>query len=74
MMTQTQVKIPWPGWEINRFLGGGSFGSVYEIQRTLTSSDITERAALKVIPVPKDPEDIRAMLKNGYSANGLADR
>lgn len=24
--------------------------------------------------MPKDPEDIRAMLKNGYSADGLADR
>ena len=45
-----QPNVFWPGWEVVRLIGRGSFGAVYEIQRTLF--DDVEKAALKVISIP----------------------
>lgn len=39
----------WPGWECVRFIDGGSFGKVYEIQKTEYGRTYT--AALKVIRI-----------------------
>lgn len=49
----------WPGWEILKPIGKGGFGSVYEIQRDVFG-DI-EKAALKVISIPHDDEEIDYM-------------
>lgn len=49
-------KVIWPGWEIVRRIGSGSFGTVYEIQRDVYG-DI-EKAALKVIQLPRSEDEV----------------
>jgi len=48
--------VTWPGWEIARKIGKGSFGTVYEIQRDVYG-DI-EKAALKVIVIPHSEDEV----------------
>lgn len=48
--------LHWPGWEIVRRIGSGSFGTVYEIQREVYGD--TEKAALKVITIPHNEDEI----------------
>ena len=43
-------------WYITGFLGRGSFGEVYEITRE--EYGITYKAALKIISLPQDEEDL----------------
>ena len=50
-----QPNVSWPGWEVVRLIGRGSFGAVYEIRRTLF--DDVEKAALKVISMDIDGVD-----------------
>ena len=57
-------KIQWPGWETVRIIGRGSFGAVYEIQRTVF--DDVDKAALKVISIPYNRSDIDEMYSDGY--------
>ena len=44
-------KVIWPGWEVVRKIGSGSFGAVYEIRRDMFGD--VEKAALKVIHIPQ---------------------
>lgn len=60
----------WPGWETVRLLGRGSFGAVYEIQRSFFSH--TEKAALKVISIPQDEASIQEMYQDGYNQESVA--
>ena len=62
--------LPWPGWEIVRRLGGGSYGKVYEIHRE--QYHIVERAALKVISFPSDPEEVEERCRSGCEVETLA--
>lgn len=48
--------VSWPGWEVVRTVGAGSFGTVYEIRRELFGK--RESAAMKVISVPADDSEI----------------
>ena len=41
------VRVPWKGWKVVSKLGQGSYGTVYEIERTVGSH--VEKAAMKVI-------------------------
>jgi len=59
----------WPGWKTVRRLGGGSFGAVYEIHRTVAGS--VEKAALKVISIPKDRDEIRRLYSEGYNSASI---
>ena len=60
----------YPGWRTVRRLGTGSFGSVYEIERELFGR--TEKAALKIISVPKDPEEVEELYTAGYDAQSVS--
>lgn len=60
-MENTDIKIPWDGWEYVEKIGRGQFGSVYKI--SCTRYGITEYAAMKVISIPGDPQ----MIENDYS-------
>ena len=48
--------VSWPGWEVVRTVGAGSFGTVYEIRREIFGK--RESAAMKVISVPADDSEI----------------
>lgn len=65
-------KINWPGWEITRLIGNGSFGSVYEIQRNLFGN--VEKAALKVIHIPQSQSDIEELYNDGFDEESITAR
>lgn len=65
-------KINWPGWEITRLIGNGSFGSVYEIQRNLFGN--VENAALKVIHIPQSQSDIEELYNDGFDEESITAR
>ena len=59
----------WPGWKTVRVLGNGSFGCVYEIQRTVLEN--VEKAALKVISIPQNPNEIEELRDDGYDDESI---
>ena len=63
------VKASWPGWETVKMIGRGSFGTVYEIQRTLFKD--TEKAALKVVSIPQHSGDVEEMYNDGYDDESI---
>lgn len=69
-MSNEQRKIEWPGWDEPKIIGRGSFGEVYEIQRNVFG-DI-EKAALKVISIPKDEVDIEDYYYEGFDKESLS--
>ena len=64
-----EMKLPWPDWEIVQRLGGGSYGTVYEIRRERFG--IEERAAMKLVSFPKDPEEVEEQRCSGYTEESL---
>lgn len=64
--------VSWPGWKVVRLIGEGSFGAVYEIQRN-TFGNI-EKAALKVISIPKSKRDIEELYNDGYDDASITAR
>ena len=69
-MADYYVEVPWPSWHIVRLIGRGSFGTVYEIERDLAGRK--EKAALKVISIPKNETDIDEMYGEGYDDESIA--
>ena len=68
-MAPTLNHIPWPGWEVVRKIGAGSFGTVYEIRHDLINGE--ERAALKVISIPQNEGEIKSMRAEGQDAASI---
>lgn len=64
--------VAWPGWDVVRKIGSGSFGAVYEIERKVL--DKTEKAALKVITIPQDAGDIDELYSDGYDDESITQR
>ena len=64
MEDKMNVRLPWPGWTVVKYLGEGGYGRVYEIERDL--SGVKEQAALKVVSRPVDDAEIEACYENGY--------
>ena len=64
--------IQWPGWEVTRLIGTGSFGSVYEIERNLYGN--VEKAALKVIHIPQSRSDIEELYNDGFDDESITAR
>lgn len=64
MGNEKEIRLPWPGWTIGKYLGAGGYGKVYEIERML--SGVRERAALKVVSRPADDAEIEACYEIGY--------
>lgn len=62
--------ISWPGWEVVRKIGEGSFGGVYEIQRTLPGGKI-EKCALKKLTVPRSDSEICDLYSQSYSKESI---
>ena len=62
--------IDFPGWEVIRKIGEGSFGGVYEIHRTLPSGRV-EKCALKKLAVPKDNGEIQELISQAFSMESI---
>lgn len=58
-------------WYIKKKIGKGSIGRVYEIERK--EKDATYRAALKVITIPEEEEEVNRVLSSGVAPEDLAD-
>ena len=71
MRNDMSVEI-WPGWETVHEIGKGSFGAVYEIQKDVLG--MTDKAALKVITIPKDKSDIEELYSDGYDEKSITER
>ena len=62
--------IHFPGWEVVRKIGEGSFGGVYEIHRTLPGGQV-EKCALKKLAVPKDASEIQDLYSQSFSRESI---
>ncbi len=62
----------WPGWRTLRKIGTGSFGVVYEIERDVFG--VTENAALKIISIPREPEETEELRLSGYRDEDIRTR
>ena len=69
-MEKENELILWPGWKTVGQLGGGSFGTVYRIERELPDGQ-TAKAALKVISIPKGSSDIQMLRAEGYDDQSI---
>ncbi len=61
----------WPGWETEGLIGRGGFGAVYQIKRDVFGD--VERAALKVIRIPRDQSEIEEMRSEGLDQQSITD-
>ena len=60
-----EIILPWPDWKIVKYLGSGTYGRVYEIERTF--SGIQEKAALKIVSRSKNEWEIESYYSDGYT-------
>ena len=61
----------WPGWTTKGLIGRSSRAEVYEIERT--SGGQTEKAALKVISLPRSYEELLRLLHGSSDARSAAE-
>ena len=62
--------VNFPGWEVVRKIGEGSFGGVYEIQRKLPDGRV-ETAALKKMSIPRDQEEVYVLQSQSFSGEQI---
>ena len=62
--------IDFPGWEVIRKIGEGSFGGVYEIHRTLPGGRV-EKCALKKLAVPRNDGEIQELISQSFSTESI---
>ena len=65
------IRLPWPDWELVKYLGGGAYGKVYEIERTISGMQEKEKAALKIVSRPKDEDEIEEYEVSGYDKESI---
>lgn len=59
------LKQVWPEWKIVNRIGGGTYGTVYEAVRR--DYDVENRAAIKIISVPKSQAEIDTLRTEGMT-------
>lgn len=59
----------WPGWKIERQLGEGSFGKVYEISKEEFGH--IYRSALKVIQIPQSQAEVNSVRSEGLDEDSV---
>lgn len=55
-----QLNQIWGNWKVTKFIGEGTFGQVYQIEKE--EFDYTYKAALKTIKIPKNQDEIATIL------------
>ena len=58
----------WPEWTVEKQLGKGSYGTVYQAVRT--DHNVRSCAAIKVISIPQDPSELDSLRSEGLGLNG----
>ena len=71
-MNNYENEIPWKDWKIVRRLGGGGFGTVYEIERDFYGEE--ELAAMKVIRIPKEESDLDDDYNSGMTEEEVREK
>ena len=66
------IIIPWPEWRLVEKIGRGQFGTVYKISSTKYGA--TEYAAMKVISIPTDPQQIQMDYSYGYDTDSVKEK
>ncbi len=62
---EKRLQSVWPEWEIVRQIGQGGYGAVYEAVRT--DSNLTSRAAIKVISISQNSPEVTTLLSDGMT-------
>lgn len=62
-MAMPDLQKIWPEWEIEKQIGRGTYGVVYQAVRR--GNDLTSRAAVKVISIPQDPSELDTLRSDG---------
>lgn len=65
-----KIRLPWSDWKIVKYLGGGAYGKVYEIERNV--SGVQEKAAVKIVSRPKDDNEMESYYDEGYDKASIA--
>ncbi len=71
-MEHNTYPVTWPEWEVVKIIGRGSYGTVYEIQRDILGD--VEKAALKIIRIPRNSGDIEELRSEGYDDVSITSR
>ncbi len=64
-MSEVNLQNIWPGWQIVRTIGQGSYGVVYEAVHE--EAGISSRAAVKVISIPQNPSEMDSLRSEGLT-------
>ena len=62
-MTEINLTGVWPEWKIEKQIGKGTFGAVYQAVRE--SDNLTSYAAIKFISIPQDPYELESLRADG---------
>lgn len=62
------ISTVWPEWQIEKQLGKGSYGVVYQAIRR--DNNVESRAAIKIISIPSDSSEIDSLRSEGLDMNG----
>lgn len=73
MSKESEKQSLWSGWDTTKIIGRGSYGSVYQIERDIPGRTDKERAALKVMSIPRSQEDILELTSQGYDKASITE-
>ena len=69
MTDEALIRAAWPEYSVAGLLGHGTYGAVYHVRRT----DMEDMdAAVKVIGIPADENDVQALRNDGFSDAQIA--
>lgn len=66
-MSVERLKKIWPEWQIEKQIGKGSFGTVYQVVKE--ENNVKSMAAIKVISIPLDSSEVVALRADGLDDN-----
>ena len=66
------ITLPWTEWKVEKLLGRGSFGEVYQVVRNELGTSM--RAAIKIIHIPMDDSELEELEDSGISARSYLDK